>query len=230
MTKKLLSIFSLLFIVMFAFSQNKADEIVKNIHWFGQSSILIESTTANIFIDPVNIKKNVKADIILITHSHGDHFSKDDIKKISKEGSIVIAPFDIDGKNKVLTPGKSITIKGIKIDVVPAYNIKKTQFHPRTNNFVGYIITIDGVKIYHAGDTERIPEMKNISCDIALLPLGQTYTMESVDDAIQSALDVKAKIAIPIHFGMYEGTNEDAKKFVDELSKKGVKSFILNKE
>ncbi len=90
-------------------------------------------------------------------------------------------------------------------------------FHPKHNGWVGYVVTVGGRRIYHAGDTERIPEMKTFSCDIALLPLGQTYTMESVEDAAAAARDVKASMAIPIHFGMYEGTQADAEKFRDLL-------------
>jgi L-ascorbate metabolism protein UlaG (beta-lactamase superfamily) len=107
----------------------------------------------------------------------------------------------------------SVERAGIRIETLPAYNIKKTQFHPRSAGHVGYVLTIDGVRIYHAGDTERIPEMKELNCDIALLPLGQTYTMNSVNEAAQAALDTKAKIAIPMHYDMYEGTPQDAERF-----------------
>ena len=96
----------------------------------------------------------------------------------------------------------------------------KTQFHPKANNWVGYLLTIDGVKIYHFGDTERIPEMKNIVCDIALLPLGQKYTMNSVQEAADAALDARAKIAIPIHYGLYEGKAADADAFAALLKGK----------
>jgi L-ascorbate metabolism protein UlaG (beta-lactamase superfamily) len=112
---------------------------------------------------------------------------------------------------------------------VPAYNVVKTNYHPKGNKWVGYILTIDGVKIYHAGDTERIPEMQEFTCDIVMLPLGQTYTMNSVEEAAEATLDVQAKIAIPIHYGMYEGTVEDAKKF-QELLKNKVQVVIQTQE
>lgn len=89
----------------------------------------------------------------------------------------------------------------------------KINYHPKKNKWVGYILTIEDNNVYHAGDTERIPEMKDIVCDIALLPLGQTYTMNSVEDAAEAAIDVKAKIAIPFHYGLYKGTEEDSVKF-----------------
>ena len=216
-----------------SFSQTRTDNMVKNIHWFKQASVKIDTGTMRIFIDPINITSNEKADIILITHNHDDHFSPADIEKLSKDDTVIVTSFNTSNLKMtpmVLLPNQNVTIKDIKIETVPAYNIVKTNFHPKSKNFVGYIITVDGIRIYHAGDTERIPEMKKFSCDIALLPLGQTYTMNSVDDAIHAALDVKAKIAIPIHFGMYEGTENDAKHFVNELTKKNVKAVILEQE
>jgi L-ascorbate metabolism protein UlaG (beta-lactamase superfamily) len=112
------------------------------------------------------------------------------------------------------------TVGNIQIEAVPAYNIVKTNYHPKEKKYVGYIITVEGVRIYHAGDTERIPEMKEFTCDIVLLPLGQTYTMNTVEEAAEAALDVKAKFAIPIHYGMYEGKMEDAIKFAELLKDK----------
>lgn len=220
--------------ILITFSLNSAgttpDEIIKNIKWFGQSALKINTGKISIYIDPYQLKKTDKADIILITHDHSDHYSKQDIEKLKTENQIIIAPFDINGKNILLLPGKFTTVQGIKIEAVPAYNIKKTRYHPKSKNYVGYILTINGIRIYAAGDTEKIPEMDNIKCDIVFLPLGQTYTMNSVQEAIDSAIAVKAKIAIPYHFGLAEGTLDDAKLFVSELTKKGIKSFIMEKE
>jgi len=200
---------------------DKPMEMVKNIHWMGQAAVKVDAGNKVIYFDPYQIKEQDKADIILISHSHGDHLSKGDISKVTTENTVIIAPKSCESdlssvkKAKLLLsePGFKETVGGITIEAVPAYNVDKTNFHPKANNWVGYIITVDGVRIYHAGDTERIPEMKNFSCDIAMLPLGQTYTMNSVEDAAKAALDVKAKIAIPIHYAMYEGTKADAEKF-----------------
>jgi L-ascorbate metabolism protein UlaG (beta-lactamase superfamily) len=225
--------FFIIGIMFFAYSAEALtpQEMVKNITWFGQASLRIKTAEKiNIYIDPYKLKKPDTADIILITHDHPDHYSENDIAKLTAKNQIIIAPFDIKGKNKILLPGKSITVKGVKIETVPAYNIVKTKFHPKTKNYVGYILTIDGVRIYDSGDTEKIPEMKNIKCDIAFFPLGQTYTMGSVQEAIDAALMVKPKIAIPFHFGLAEGTTDDAKKFVSELTKKGITSFIMKQE
>ncbi|MBI4645040.1 MAG: MBL fold metallo-hydrolase [Bacteroidia bacterium] len=189
-----------------------------------------------IYIDPYQLKTTEKADIILITHSHYDHLSLDDIAMIKDEKTTFIAPKDaadkIEARFKtkvtILEPGQKTNIGNINIEAVAAYNPDK-QYHPKANKWVGYIFTINGVKIYHAGDTGRIPEMKNITCDIALLPLGQTYTMTTVEDAVLSAGDVHAKIAIPIHYGLYEGKAEDAVTFKNSLSGK-VEVVIKQKE
>ena len=202
--------------------------MVNNIHWLGQAAVKIAAAGKVIYIDPYQIKKEDQADIILITHGHSDHLSPGDIKKIITENSIIIAPDNCMGKledfdvreTKSIRPGQSFSVGDINISAVPAYNVVKTNFHPKSNNWVGYIITIEGIKIYHAGDTERIPEMKDIECDIAMLPLGQTYTMNSVKEAANAAIDVKARIAIPIHYGLYEGTKDDAKEFKELLEGK----------
>jgi L-ascorbate metabolism protein UlaG (beta-lactamase superfamily) len=203
-------------------SQNQnVTDMANNIHWLGQAAVKINAAGKVIYIDPYQLKKEDKADIVLITHSHHDHLSLSDIEKIITGASIIVAPADCHAKLqdldvaeiKTVSPGQSLTLDNILVRAVPAYNVIKTNFHPKGNKWVGYVLTVDGVKIYHAGDTERIPEMKDFNCDIAMLPLGQTYTMNSVNEAADAAIDVQAKIAIPIHYGLYEGTDEDAEEF-----------------
>jgi len=199
--------------------KNNIDKLVKNIHWIEQACFRIDAGKYTVYIDPNSVPDNIKADVILITHPHGDHWSQAELDKIVKPTTILIAPAEIVyngqiGKRIILKPGEEYNFSGnIKIKAVPAYNIDKTWAHPKENNWVGYLIKINGVTIYHAGDTELIPEMKTFSADIAMLPLGQTYTFNSVDDAAQAAKDVHAKLAIPMHFGLYEGTAEDAVTF-----------------
>lgn len=200
------------------------EKMLEKIHWFGQSAVKIETGDKIIYIDPLIAEKTEDADIILITHSHSDHFDLRSIERVAKKETVFIATQDCEKgiKSKfnarviTLKPGMSKDMNSIMIEAVPAYNTP----HPKINNWVGYILTIDGVRIYHAGDTERIPEMKEFTCDIAMLPLGQTYTMKSVEEAAEAAQDVKAKIAIPIHFGLYEGTKEDADRFAELLKGK----------
>lgn len=209
------------------------NEMVRNIHWIQQSCFRIDGQRRTIYTDPLSITKTDVADIILVSHAHGDHFSPADIDKLVGPNTVLIAPADCNYTGTVhrvvLKPGEAYIAKGIKIKAVPAYNITKTDFHPKSNNWVGYVITMNGVTLYHAGDTERIPEMKNIDCDIAMLPLGQTYTMNTVADAAESAKDVKAQVAIPMHFGLYEGTEADAQTFKSLLDG-FVKVVIKTKE
>ena len=197
------------------------NEMVQRIDWLGQAAVRISAGSGTVYLDPYKLQAAEPAALVLVTHSHADHCSPDDLAKVVGQETVLVAPQDCLDKvaelpaEQILTlrPGEQATIADIRIDAVPAYNVVKTRFHPEDNAWVGYILTIDGVRIYHFGDTERVPEMKDLTCDIALLPLGQTYTMESVEQAVEAVRDVKAAVAIPIHYGMYEGTKEDATTF-----------------
>ncbi len=225
----LMMIAGILMCASFAFAASTPEQMVENIHWFGQAAVKIEMDGKSLYIDPWQLEKDDPADFIFITHAHDDHLSPNDIRKVMKDSTVFFAPKDVAEtlqkqfeKATVIAvePGMKQEQDGLSIEVVPAYNVTKTDFHPKANNWVGYMFTIDGVRIYHAGDTERIPEMKDMACDIALLPLGQTYTMNTVQDAVDAALDVKATIAIPIHYGLYEGKAEDADAFAALLKDK----------
>ncbi len=197
------------------------EALAESIQWFGQASVKIQYSGKTIYIDPFSLKESDNADVIFITHPHFDHYSEDDIKKIATPETVIFCANElVDSTSKLgvakvygVNSGYETEWKGIQIKVVPAYNIIKSDKHPKERGWVGFILTLGHVSIYHAGDTERIPEMKNINCDIILLPLGQTYTMNTVDDAVNAVLDTNASIAIPIHFGMYEGKLEDAELF-----------------
>jgi L-ascorbate metabolism protein UlaG (beta-lactamase superfamily) len=195
------------------------------ISWYGQSAVRIEMPrpegTAIVWIDPLNVTVKEKADLILITHPHPDHFDIASINRLRSEKTVIIAPAEVAAKIAgalVMAPGQSRDLDWIRIEGVPAYNIAKSRPHPRSSGWLGYILTMSGRRIWHAGDTERIPEMKSFKADIALVPLGQTYTMGSVQEAADSVLDSGASIAIPIHYGMYEGTRSDAEAFAKLLS------------
>ncbi|MBI2341157.1 MAG: MBL fold metallo-hydrolase [Deltaproteobacteria bacterium] len=186
------------------------------IHWFGHASFLFNGSKI-IYTDPWELKKfEPKADIILITHEHYDHCSPNDVAKLSKPETIVIAPEDcaakLKAKNiKTLKPGESTTIDGIKVETVLAYNLNK-PFHKKSNNWIGYIFTLDGQRIYQAGDTDAIPEMKQIKADVVLVPIGGTYTM-TAKEAAEAVSWIKPKIAIPMHWGKIVGNIEDAETF-----------------
>jgi L-ascorbate metabolism protein UlaG (beta-lactamase superfamily) len=180
-----------------------------------------------IYVDPVQLTANTAdADFILITHNHGDHQSIADINRVRKPGTIIYSsppgvPALMNNLAGVtinaVTPGQKFVIGGVEVETVPMYNLVKNN-HPRAMNFVGYVINVGGVRVYAGGDTERFPEMRTFSTDVALLPLGQTFTMNSVQEAADAALDVRARIAIPYHYGRGEGTVADATTFASLLS------------
>ncbi len=188
-----------------------------NIHWLGHDSFRIEDQGKQIYIDPWKLSpKAVAADYILVTHSHYDHFSKDDINKIKTEHTKIVGPADVArqlGANAIaMEPNQEIEIDQLKIQAVPAYNIGK-KFHPRENKWIGFVITLsDGTRIYHAGDTDFIPEMKALKVDIALLPVSGTYVM-TANEAIEAANSFRPSVVIPMHFGDIVGDRNDARKF-----------------
>lgn len=195
---------------------------VQNIHWYGQAAFRIEDGEKQIYIDPWKLPsgKLPKADVIFITHAHFDHLSHDDINQIKKEGTIFVAPKDVaaelKGAVKTVAPNQTLEVGKIKVAAVPAYNLKK-NFHPRANNWVGYLLTLsNGQTIYHAGDTDFIPEMKTLKVDVAMLPCGGTYTMNA-KEAAESANTFKPKLAIPMHYGDVVGSDADAETFRKEF-------------
>jgi L-ascorbate metabolism protein UlaG (beta-lactamase superfamily) len=197
----------------------------KQIHWLGQAAFLITGRRT-IYIDPYQIHfAGEVGDMILITHDHPDHCSPEDVKWLRKGDTVIVAPpacaSQFKGDVRPVKPGDTLTIKGVTIEVVPAYNVNK-PFHPREAGGVGYIVTtVEGMRIYHAGDTDWIPEMAQVKADVALLPVGGTYTMDAAE-AAQAANQIKPKLAIPMHWGTLVGSRQDADKF-RELSNVEVK-------
>ena len=199
--------------------------MIEKIHWLGQAGFRIEDELV-IYIDPYKIKGGREADIILISHDHFDHCSPEDIEKVKKDDTVIVASkgaaSKLSGNVRILKPGDKINIKSIDIEGVSSYNIGK-DFHPQAAGNLGFIITVADThslrsglqvptRIYHAGDTDLIPEMKEIKADIALLPVGGTYTMDA-KEAAEAANTINPKIAIPIHWGSVVGLRKDAKQF-----------------
>lgn len=189
---------------------------VKRIHWLGHASFRIEVDGKQLYIDPYKLPKDVpKADYILITHGHFDHYSKEDIEKIRKPETRFVATKDvakqIKGEVTAVAPGDTVTVGDLQVICVPAYNVGK-RFHPRENGWVGYVVRLpDGMRIYHAGDTDFIPEMKSIDTDVALLPIGGTYTMNA-KEAAQAASVINPKVLIPMHWGDIVGSEKDVEE------------------
>ena len=205
-------------------------DVIKKIHWLGHDGFRIDSGKV-IYFDPYQIKSAVPADIIFISHDHFDHCSEDDIKKIQTKDTVIVTDAatakKLKGSIRVVKPGDNLTVGNIAVEVVPSYNTNKT-FHPKTSGMLGFIVTIEGVRIYHAGDTDFIPEMSSIKTDIALLPVSGTYVM-TAEEAVHAALAIKPAVAIPMHFNAIVGSEKDAALFKEKLAGK-IEVVVLRQE
>ena len=202
--------------------EGKEKAMSVKLQWFGHASFRISEGNTIVYIDPWKLKDaKHDATLVLVSHSHHDHYSADDIAKVSGMTTQLIGAADViqaQGKGQALKPGQSIDVNGIKITGVPAYNPAK-QFHLKSNNWLGFVIEIAGKSIYYAGDTDETPEMdalKNI--DLALLPVGGTYTMDA-SEAADATKQFKPKRAFPYHWGnLVEGIG--GKDYADSFAKK----------
>lgn len=187
------------------------------IEWLGHDSFRLTGEKV-VYIDPYEIQGGPTADIILITHDHFDHFVPADIAKVKGPNTVVVVPEQlagkVQGKVKVVKRGDKLTVEGIPIEVVPAYNVKeeRQKFHPNQYGGVGYIVTLSGKRIYHCGDTDKIPEMANIKCDIMLVPVSGIYVM-TADEAADAVNTIRPALAIPMHWDSICGSWEDANAF-----------------
>lgn len=203
--------------------------------WIGHASFLIKNKGMNLYIDPFRLGDKVeRADLILITHPHFDHLSVDDIGKIADSNTEVFVPKDsIDkikwGRVVGVEPNRSYSSNGIEFGTIPAYNVvnERLRHHPIGNGWVGYILDVDGKKIYHAGDTDFVEEMKKIEVDLALLPMGGTYTM-SLKEAVGAARSIDAKNVAPMHYKALLGRDGSIK--AEDEFKKNVENSIILKE
>ena len=196
--------------------------MLENVEVLSHSSIRINKEKI-IYIDPFKINKNYNdADIIFITHDHYDHYSEEDIDKVIGENTTIVIPEELltkllkkgIQKSAIITvePNKEYMIQGIKFETIPAYNTNKA-FHPKKNEWVGYVIEIQGSKYYIAGDTDITEENRKVKCDVAFVPVGGTYTMD-FKEAAQLINEIQPKIAVPIHYGSVVGTEQDAIDFI----------------
>ena len=211
--------------------------MLENIEVLYHSSIRISKNKV-IYIDPFKIDKNYNdADIVFITHDHYDHYSDEDIDKVINENTTIIIPEKLltkllrkgINKNAIITvePNEKYMIQGIKFETIPSYNTNKT-FHPKENGWVGYIITLDDIRYYIAGDTDITEENRKVKCDVAFVPVGGTYTMD-FKEAAQLINEIQPKIAVPIHYGSVVGTKQDATDFI-KLLHPNIKGIILMKQ
>ena len=210
--------------------------MLENIEVLYHSSIRINKDKI-IYIDPFKIDKNYNdADIVFITHDHYDHYSEKDIDKVINKNTTIIIPEELltkllrkgINKNAIITvePNVKYMVQGIKFETIPAYNTNKS-FHPKENDWVGYIITLNDIRYYVAGDTDITEENRKVKCDVAFVPVGGTYTMD-FKEAAQLINEIQPKIAVPIHYGSVIGTKQDASDFI-KLLHPNIKGMILMK-
>ena len=189
--------------------------------WFRQSALRWADDDLAIYIDPWGLDEGSRpADALFITHAHIDHLLPDDIARVQTPATKVFAPSDVaaglTGDVTVVAPGEYLEVLGVHVQTVPAYNTAEERlgFHPKSNRWVGYILSLEGRDYYHAGDTDHLPELESIASDVSFVPIGGYYTMDSTE----AGGFIKAqqpKLAVPIHFGFVEGVGdrEDAARF-----------------
>ncbi|MBN2327873.1 MAG: MBL fold metallo-hydrolase [Candidatus Omnitrophica bacterium] len=221
----------------FAASELTEEErkLLSGFTWFKQSGFRILDGDKVIYFDPYQLTQTIHdADVIFISHSHGDHCDIASIQRIIKDSTRIVTEPESAAKiasisSNVITvsPGDTITIDDYICEAVPSYNVNKTN-HPKSKNYLGFIVTLrDGRRIYHAGDTDRISEMTGFNADVALLPCGGTYTM-SAAEAAEAAKDIQPKLVVPMHYGAAVGSIRDAEQVRDLLA--GVVPVVIMDE
>jgi L-ascorbate metabolism protein UlaG (beta-lactamase superfamily) len=201
--------------------------MLENIHWLGHDSFRLDGGVT-VYIDPYKLPAGQPpAEVILITHEHFDHLSPDDVEKIAGPGTVVVGPASVTGQVRGLetvtvSAGDSVDVRGVEVLAVPAYNVDKFRepgrpYHPREAGHLGYVVVMDGVRYYHAGDTDIVPEMSDVHCEVALLPVGGKFTM-TWREAAEACELIDAAAAVPMHYGEVIGDARDAEAFRDHCS------------
>ncbi|MCR4438320.1 MAG: MBL fold metallo-hydrolase [bacterium] len=216
-------------------AQERASDVASFLHWYGHASFRLQDGERQIYIDPWKVPGTAPlADIVLVTHSHFDHFAPSTIAQLAKGNTRLVAPRDVTAqaeKSKELAglhakpgnliavaPGDTVQVNGVEIVAVPAYNMGK-EFHPKANRWVGYLVRMSsGLVVYHAGDTDFVPEMARLRPDVALLPIGGTYTM-GPEEAAKAAQAMGARVVVPMHYGEIVGSAKDADRLRELLGK-----------
>ena len=196
--------------------------MLENIHWLGHDSFRLDAGVT-VYVDPWKLPAGQpQAGVILVTHDHYDHLSLPDIEAIAGPDTVVAGPACVtsqirDLKTVTLAPAGHAEVGGVDVEAVPAYNLNKYRapgqpFHPQEAGYLGYVFTLDGVRYYHAGDTDAVPEMRDVRCDVALLPVSGTYVM-TCEEACGACDLITAQVAVPMHYGDIVGADADAERF-----------------
>lgn len=196
--------------------------MLENVHWLGHDSFRFDGSRT-VYVDPWKLPGGAPAaDVVLVTHDHYDHFSPPDVAAVAGPDTVVVGPPAVTGqvldlRTVTLRPGETVTVDGLTITGVAAYNIDKFRapgqpFHPREAGYLGFVFDLDGRRYYHAGDTDAVPEMAAVSCDVAFLPVGGTYTM-TADEAAEACRRLQAAMVVPMHWGDIVGGRADAERF-----------------
>lgn len=192
--------------------------------WFKQSGYRYDGDGLTVYIDPWDVTGDgPPADVVFITHAHDDHYSPDDLEKIRKDDTVLVAPRDfadeLSGNVTAVSPGDSLEAGGVQAHVVPAYNIveERLEMHPKAKGWVGYLLTLGGTSYFHAGDTDALPELESLPAKVTFLPVGGTFTMDA-GEAAGLAKKISPEIAVPMHYGFFDGagTPADAETFKRE--------------
>lgn len=193
--------------------------------WYKQAAIRWQGGIT-LHVDPWGVPDGEpKADLLLITHAHFDHYSQEDVDRVSKEGTIIVAPHDVasecltSGDVRGIAPGETIEAAGLQVAAIPAYNTlpERKDMHPRENNWVGFIVDLGGTRAYFAGDTDHVSEMNDVKADVAFVPIGGTYTMD-VMEATGAVKEISPRVAVPYHFGFVVGSRSLGDEFVNAIA------------
>lgn len=214
-----------------------AASFLKGLTWLGHASFRWARGGLVLYFDPWKVSGEPHdADLILVGHPHFDHLEPADVARVAKPETVIVTVADcaerlkaagIAAEVQVVKPGDRVEVRGVAIEAVPAYNPQKS-FHLKESGWVGFIVEMGGMRLYHAGDTDFIPEMRGLKTDVALLPVSGTYVM-TAEEAAQAAQAINPKVAVPMHYGSVVGTAADAQRFhklsgglVVEVLEKGV--------